>query len=146
MRIAGQRLSRVAIRRAPLSTTRERTLRPRLLAVAFAAAALMAIGTVDTAIAKSTDGLRLGFTPISTNALSCAANGYAQFANDSQGGTVTPTVLMQALDPATPVNAPITSDFVGRENDMIALSPNGQYLFTPSEGGVSDGITRLTLK
>jgi secreted PhoX family phosphatase len=29
---------------------------------------------------------------------------------------------------------------------MIALSPNGRYLFTPSEAGASDGITRLTLK
>jgi secreted PhoX family phosphatase len=63
---------------------------------------------------------------------------------------------MQAGDPATPVNAPATSNKVGRVNDMIAISPDGQYLFTPSENSIptengigtdgSDGITRLTLK
>ena len=98
----------------------------------------------------------LGFAPITSNALSCSANGLIQFANNSKNQPVSATLLMQAGDPATPVNAPATSNAVGRVNDMIALSPNGGYLYTssensiPAENGIgtpgSDGITRLTLK
>jgi secreted PhoX family phosphatase len=97
----------------------------------------------------------LRFTPISTNALPCSANGLIQFANNSSNAPVMASVLMSAADPATPINAPATSTKVGRENDMIALSPGGKYLFTPSENANpsdtgapagSDGITRLTLK
>ena len=114
------------------------------------AAALAAGSSPATA-----NGPKLGFTPITTNALPCSAGGYIQFANDARNRPVTPKVLMQAGDPATPVNAPATSNKVGRENDMIALSRDGRYLFTssenanPSETGApdgSDGITRLTLK
>ena len=83
-------------------------------------------------------------------------SGLARFANDKHGEPVTPTVLMQAGDPAFPGERAGASNEVGRENDMIALSPDGRYLFTlsenanPSEAGPapngSDGITRLTLK
>jgi secreted PhoX family phosphatase len=98
----------------------------------------------------------LGFTPITTNALPCSANGLMQFANDARNQPVVPTPLMRAGDPATPVNAPATSNKVGRVNDMIAVTPDGRYLFTPSENSIptengigtdgSDGITRLTLQ
>jgi secreted PhoX family phosphatase len=124
------------------------------VATALGAAAAASIALAGTAHAAQPAANNLGFTPISTNALSCSANGLMQFAPDKQGNPVSPTVLMQAGDEATPVNAPATSNTVGRENDMIALSPNGNYLFTPSEnaspsdiGGKdgSDGITRLTL-
>jgi secreted PhoX family phosphatase len=97
----------------------------------------------------------LGFTPIASNAQPCSASGIMQFATDKQGNPLTPTVLMNAGEAATPVNAPASSNAVGRENDMIAISPDGRYLFTPSENANpsetglpngSDGITRLTLK
>jgi secreted PhoX family phosphatase len=97
----------------------------------------------------------LGFAPITSHALSCSASGIMQFAPDKQGNPLVPNVLMNAGDPATPINAPATSTKVGRENDMIAVSPDGKYLFTPSENANpsetgapdgSDGITRLTLK
>ena len=117
---------------------------------------LIALAIGGTAQATTRRAPRLGFTPITSNALSCSANGLIQFANDSANQPVTPTLLMQAGDPATPVNAPATSNAVGRVNDMIALSPDGRYLFTssensiPTENGIgvagSDGITRLTLK
>jgi hypothetical protein len=132
-----------------------RSLSRRVCGGALVSAALLAsVAGASSASAKG--GPELGFTPITTNALSCSANGLIQFANDEKNHPVTPTQLMQAGDPATPVNAPATSNKVGRVNDMIALSPDGKYLFTssensiPTENGVgtpgSDGITRLTLK
>ncbi len=88
----------------------------------------------------------LGFTPITTIAASCTTpKGLIAFANDATGKAVTPSVLMSTGDPATPINAPATSNKVGSENDMIALSPDGQFLYSVSEAGVSEGMTRLTL-
>jgi len=141
----------------------KRTLR-RIVGGAVGSAALLAMSA--TSVLPATAGVAgahevhgrddLGFTPITTDALSCSATGLVQFANNSKNQPVTPIQLMQAGDPATPVNAPATSRSVGRVNDMIALSPDGRYLFTssensvPSENGIgaagSDGITRLTLK
>lgn len=116
----------------------------------------MALGVVVANPAASASGPKLGFTPITTNALPCSANGLLQFTNDASNQPVTPTLLMQAGDSATPLNAPATSNKVGRVNDMIALSPGDRYLFTPSENSIpsengigpagSDGITRLALK
>lgn len=117
-----------------------------LISSAVGAGMLAVLATGGAASAVPGPANDLGFTPITTNALPCSATGSPQFANDKQGNPMTPTVLMQAGDPATPVNAPATSNSVGHENDMIALSPNGRHLFTPSEATVSDGITRLTLK
>ena len=120
--------------------------------VASVTLALLAAGTPANASDRTP---RLGFTPITSSALSCSAGGLIQFANNSSNAAVTPTVLLRAGDAASPVNAPATSTKVGRENDMIALSPDGTYLFTssenanPSDTGApngSDGITRLTLK
>jgi secreted PhoX family phosphatase len=119
------------------------------VAVAFG---LIAPGTSAGAVDNTP---RVNFTPITANALPCSASGFVQFANDSQGDAVTPAVLMTAGEPATPINAPATSNKVGRENDMIALSAGGKYLYTvsenanPSDTGApngSDGLTRLTLK
>ena len=134
----------------------KRTPQRRLVFGAVGSMTLIAIAVGGTAQATTRRAPRLGFTPITSNALSCSASGLIQFANDSAGQPVTPTLLMQAGDPATPVNAPATSNAVGRVNDMIALSPDGRYLFTssensiPTENGIgvagSDGITRLTLK
>jgi hypothetical protein len=111
--------------------------------------------TMGAAHADPSPADDLGFTPITANALPCSANGLMQFANDKNNHAVVPTQLMQAGDPATPVNAPASSNAVGRVNDMIALSPDNKYLFTssensiPTENGIgsagSDGITRLTL-
>ncbi len=138
-----------------------RTLRRRVIGGALGSAAVLTmVATSMTPATAGTGGAQtpsdLGFTPINTNALSCSANGYIQFANDKHNQPVTPTLLMQAGDPATPLNAPATSNKVGRVNDMIALSPDGRYLYTssentiPTENGIgvdgSDGITRLTLK
>ena len=134
----------------------KRTIRRRLVAGAVGSASLFALVGTGAASADSDRQPHLGFTPITTNALSCSANGYIQFANDSANQPVTPIKLMQAGDPATAVNAPATSNKVGRVNDMIALSEDSKYLFTssensiPTENGIgvagSDGITRLTLK
>lgn len=131
-----------------------RTLRRRL--GAFGSVALVALTATNAAHASPRDTPRLGFVPITSNALPCSTSGLIQFANDSANQPLTPTKLMQAGDPATPVNAPASSNKVGRVNDMIALSPDGRYLFTPSENSIptengigvagSDGITRLTLK
>jgi len=119
--------------------------------IASATLALLASGNTAGALGEP----HLGFTPITTNALPCSASGFVQFADDSFGAAVTPTVLMTAGDAATPVNAPASANKVGRENDMIALSAGGKYLYTvsenanPSDTGApngSDGLTRLTLK
>ena len=136
----------------------------RILTGALGAAAIVAMSATSMLPASAgitgshEDGhpVHLGFRPITSNALPCTANGYIRFADRPNGQPMTPTLLMQAGDPATPVNAPATSNAVGRVNDMIALSPDGRYLFTPSENSIptengigvpgSDGITRLTLK
>jgi secreted PhoX family phosphatase len=135
---------------------KDRRIGMRALVVGAAgtlAAATMALqGTAHAQPPVTND---LGFTPITSNALACSASGIMQFANDAHGNPLLPTVLMNAGDVATPVNAPASSNKVGRENDMIAISPDGKYLFTPSENANpsdtgapngSDGITRLTLK
>ena len=104
-------------------------------------AAVTLAGLGAAAVPAHAAGPDLGFTPITTNALPCTAGpGLPAFAS-----ALTPAQLMQAYDPATPVNAPATSNFVGTENDMIALSPDGTFLYTVSENTASDGITRLTL-
>ena len=125
-----------------------------LVSAAVGGVALAAL-TMGVADANPSPSNTLGFAPITTAALPCSAAGLIQFANDTNNHPVTPTQLMQAGDPATPVNAPASSNAVGRVNDMIALSPDNKYLFTssensiPTENGVgsagSDGITRLTL-
>lgn len=128
--------------------------RRRIIGAAIGSAGLVAVIAASSSPAAA-NSPRLDFTPITSNALPCSASGYIKFANDARNRPVTPTVLMQAGDPATPLNAPATSNTVGRENDMIALSRDGRYLFTssenanPSDTGApngSDGITRLTLK
>jgi Alkaline phosphatase PhoX len=135
-------------------STSSRATRRRVVGAAIGSAGLAAVIAAASSPATA-NGPKMGFTPITTNALPCSASGYIKFANDTRNQHLTPTVLMQAGDPATPVNAPATSNKVGRENDMIALSRDGRYLFTssenanPSETGTpdgSDGITRLTLK
>jgi secreted PhoX family phosphatase len=123
-----------------------RSTRIAVGATAAASATLALFTASSPAQAFGPTPAGLGFTPITTNALPCSASGYVAFANDSFGAAVTPTVLMKAGDPATPVNAPATSNKVGRENDMIALGAGGKYLYTVSENESSDGVTRLTLK
>ena len=132
-----------------------RTLKRRLVAGLVGSVSLVGLATA-TAAHAGTDGPELGFTPITTNALSCSTTGLASFAPGSDGEATVPKLLMQTGDPATPINAPATSNKVGRVNDMIALSPDGKYLYTVSENGTpaennigindSDGVTRLTLK
>ena len=135
---------------------KQRTLQRRILCTAAGSVTVAALAMSGSATADHPRAPRLGFTPITSNALPCSSSGYIQFANDPSNNVVVPTKLMQAGDPATPVNAPASSNKVGRVNDMLALSPDGRYLFTssensiPTENGIgvdgSDGITRLTLK
>ena len=130
-------------------------LTKRAVVSAVVGGVALAALSMGTAHGNPSTANNLGFTPITTGALACSANGLMQFANDKNSHSVTPTQLMQAGDPATPVNAPGSSNAVGRVNDMIALSPDNKYLFTssensiPTENGVgsagSDGITRRTL-
>jgi hypothetical protein len=103
-----------------------KTPRRALISGAVGASMLALLTTGGVASAVPGPANDLGFTPITTNALPCSAGGSPQFAKDKQGNPMTPAVLMQAGDPATPVNAPATSNAVGHENDMIALSPDGR--------------------
>ena len=103
----------------------------------------MAGGTAHAVQGVAND---LNFTPRTNNALTCAQVGDPVFANDKHGNAILPATLMEAGEAATPVNAPPTANTVGDDNDMIALSPDGRYLFTPSESSPSGGLTRLTLK
>ena len=113
-------------------------------AVGTATLAVLSLGA-NAHAAPSTPS-DLNFTPITSNALPCSAAGLPAFANDKHGNPIMPTLLMQAGDTAPTVNPPGGSGTVGDNNDMIALSPDGRYLFTPSESDPSGGITRLTLK
>ena len=124
-----------------------RTLRRRLVIGAVTTATLFGVTTAASAEHARPE---LPFEPITTNALPCSATGLPVFA--SARSTMQ---LFQTGDPATPVNAPATSNKVGRVNDMIALSSDGKYLYTVSENGTppevgtlggSDGVTRYTLK
>jgi secreted PhoX family phosphatase len=122
-----------------------RTLRRRAAAAAAASVGLVAFTAAAGAHAGGQHAAELPFRPITTNALSCSATGSILFAPTQDGKAVVPKILAQAGDPATLVNS-TTATKVGAENDMIALSPDGKYLYTSSEAGVSDGITRVTLK
>ena len=79
-------------------------IRRALVSSAVGALALAAL-TTGAAHADQSTVNSLGFTPITDNALACSANGLMQFANDQNNHPVMPTVLMQAGDAATPVNA-----------------------------------------
>jgi secreted PhoX family phosphatase len=122
-----------------------RTLRRRAAAAAVASIGFIAAGAA-AGVNAGAETPELGFTPITTNALACSETGYISFANDPFGRAIVPKVLMSAGDAATPINAPATSNKVTSENDMIALSPDGRYLYSPSEANASDGVTRLTLR
>ena len=132
--------------------TRSFKRRARFASVGSAA---MVTAALLTGCTPAPTGPTLGFTPITANALPCSATGLAKFANSPTGASLTPTKLFQTGDSALPVNAPATSNTVGRVNDMIALSPDGKYLYTSSENSIpsennigtpgSDGITRYTL-
>src|SRR5262245_55928776 len=113
-------------------------------AVGTAAVAALSLGASASAAPSTPNDLN--FTPITTNALPCTAAGLPAFANDKHGDPIMPTLLMQAGDATTTVNPPGNAGTVGGNNDMIALSPDGRYLFTPSESAPSGGISRLTLK
>ena len=131
-----------------------RSLRRRARAATFASAAVAGLAAFTGCAPTTPTGIDLGFAPITTNALACSTSGLAKFANDPSGAPVTPIKLFQTGDSALPINAPATSNTVGRVNDMIALSPDGKYLYTSSENSIpsensvgtpgSDGITRYT--
>lgn len=125
-------------------TRRKMTI--RMAAATTLAATLPVLAGGTAALAGRGPADDLGFTPITTNAVACSATGAPAFAADSDGHPIIPKQLMQAGDPATAINGPATANKVGAENDMIALSPDGRYLYTVSEAAVSDGVTRLTLK
>jgi hypothetical protein len=81
-----------------------------------------------------------GFTPITTGALPCSAAGEPAWA-----APLTANKLMSAGDAATQVVGGAATT-IGRENDINALSADGQFLYSSSENGVpSDGISRYTL-
>ena len=117
-----------------------------LITGAVGSAALAALSLGASAGAASSTPNDLNFTPITSNALPCSASGFPLFANDKHGNPIMPALLMQAGDATTTVNPPGNTGTVGPNNDMIAESPDGRFLFTPSENAPSGGITRLTLK
>jgi len=125
--------------------TRRRSTRA-LITGAVGAAALTALSFGASAQAAPSTSNDLNFTPLTNNALPCSAAGFPAFANDKHGNPIVPSLLMQRGDVTTTVNPPGGSGTVGGNNDMIALSPDGRFAFTPSESAPSDGITRLTLK
>ena len=100
-----------------------RTFRRRVCGAAIGSVALVTMTVAGAHPATSLTGPALGFTPITMSAAACSADGLIHFANNSTNQPVTPRQLMQAGDPATPVNAPATSNKVGRVNDMVAGQP-----------------------
>src|SRR5262245_35210535 len=110
--------------------TKRRSTRA-LITGAVGAAALTALAFGASAHAAPSTPNDLNFAPITTNALPCSAAGFPAFANDKHGNPIMPTLLMQAGDPTTTVNPPGGTGTIGTNNDMIALSPDGRFLFTP---------------
>ncbi len=116
---------------------RSRSARPALLASALTAVGIVAVSATAGA---ATPIDQWGFTPLTGNALPCAATG-----DPAMASPMALTKLMSAGDPATLVGAG-TATTIGRENDMNVLSADGQYLYSVSENGApSDGVSRYTL-
>jgi hypothetical protein len=115
--------------------------RRRICGAAVGSVTVVTLSVASASPATSLSAPNLGFAPITTNVLPCSANGLMQVANDKRNQPVTPTQLMQAGDSATPVNAPTTSNKVGRVNDMIAVASEefaagGIWQINPDRGGV----------
>jgi len=124
--------------------------RARLGLAGLSAIALTTLAGAGSANAAGPDW---GFTPLTNPALKCwdDSTGTPNTALPINIGdpifasALTPTKLMSAGDAATKVSDNSVTT-IGRENDMIALSPDGQFLYTPSENATpSDGISRYTL-
>src|SRR5690349_3134187 len=96
-------------RRSSMRYQKRRRSTRALITGAVGAAALTALTFGASAQAVPGPANDLSFTPRTNNALPCSANGFPAFANDKHGNPMTPTLLMQTGDTATPVNAPTTS-------------------------------------
>jgi hypothetical protein len=106
--------------------------------------ALFATATGGTASAVNDTGVanRLGFVPLTDGPQHCSTAGieWSSSVTDS-------SIVMQRGDSATPTaNAFSTQTTVPGENDMIAFSPDGRFLFTVSETGSNGAVTTLDLQ
>jgi hypothetical protein len=116
--------------------------RTRVLTSVLAGAAL-SVALAGTSGATSDDSLanQLGFVPLTDAPQTCATAGI------EWSPSAIPTKVMSAGDPATPTgNAFATQTTVPGENDMIAFSPDGRFMFTVSESGSNGALTRLDLQ
>lgn len=116
--------------------------RTRVLGSLLAGAALSA-ALAGAAGAKSGDSLtnQLGFVPLTDAPQTCDAT------QIEWSPSVVATKVMSAGDPATPTaNALPTQTTVPANNDMIAFSPDGRFLFTVAENGTNGALTRLDLE
>jgi Bacterial protein of unknown function (DUF839) len=116
--------------------------RTRLVTSLLASAAL-SVALVGTAHAKSDDSLanQLGFVPLTDAPQTCAAT------QIEWSPSVVAAKVMSAGDVATPTaNAFASQTTVPTNNDMIALSPDGRFLYTVSETGSNGALTRLDLQ
>jgi Bacterial protein of unknown function (DUF839) len=110
---------------------------------ALAAGGTLALGLASGAGAKSDDSLanQLGFIPLTDGPQHCAAAGI------EWSPSVLSSIVMRRGDAATPTpNALPTQTSVPGENDMIAFSPDGRFLFTVSETGSNGALTKLDLQ
>jgi hypothetical protein len=113
----------------------------------LAGLAATAVTTVVTGGAAHAAGPDWGFTPITGNALACfdSTGSPVNIGDPVFAPSLSASKLMSAGDAATQVIGGAATT-VGRENDMITLSPDGKYLYTVSENGApSDGVSRYTL-
>jgi hypothetical protein len=105
---------------------------------------LLALTLAGRASAVSDNGVanRLGFVPLTDAPQTCAASSI-----EWSSSVTSTSSVMQKDDAATPTsNAFATQTKVPSENDMIAFSPDGQFLFTVAETGSNGAVTKVNLQ
>jgi secreted PhoX family phosphatase len=113
--------------------------------------ALLAIGVAVSAVVLATNASavndagaanRLGFVPLADGPQHCSATSI-----EWSPSITNASIVMQRGDAATPTaNAFSTQTTVPGENDMIAFSPDGHFLFAVAETGTNGAVTKLDLQ
>src|SRR5262249_16283616 len=106
--------------------------------------ALLALTLAGRATAVSDNGVanRLGFVPITDAPQTCSATSIKWSSSVTDATTV-----MKKGDAAAPTrNAFASQTTVPGDNDMIAFSPDGRFLFTVAETPTNGAVTKLDLQ